>query len=233
MFPNNLAEMTQLAVAHPSVGVVSAYGLVETAPICFGLPPDRNVFSGDEVRRAQILGAVHPFGSPTNLLFRADLVRERLPRFFPEGRFYFDLNACFELLRMSDFGFVHQVLAFARKQPDSLMVKAFELRTDVLMAYVIAREYGPEVLEPAELADRMAELTEALYLTLGRGWIEEKVRRKPNDELWEFQQRELAAVGTTIDSRLLARGVLRALAVSAANPGAAATKLRARLRGTG
>ena len=83
---------------------------------------------------------------------------------------------------------MHQVLAFARKQPDSLMVKAFELRTDALMAYVIAHEYGPEVLEPAELADRMAELTDALYLTLGRGWIEEKIRRTPNDDLWEFQE---------------------------------------------
>ncbi|MCU1503863.1 MAG: hypothetical protein JWM12_3217, partial [Ilumatobacteraceae bacterium] len=94
------------------------------------------------------------------------------------------------------------------------------------MAYVTAKEYAPEVLDPAELADRMAELTNALYLSLGRGWIEETVRRKPNDELWKFQRRELAAVGTTIDDRLLAKGVLRAAAAAVANPGTAVTKLR-------
>jgi hypothetical protein len=113
------------------------------------------------------------------------------------------------------------------------MVKAFSLRSDVLLEYVMAKQYGPEVLDPAEYAQRMAQLTDELYLGLGRGWIEERIRRQPNKELWEFQGRELAAVGAGIDRALLRKGVLRAAAATLANPGEHIVKLGKRLRGTG
>jgi hypothetical protein len=46
-------------------------------------------------------------------MFRADVVRSRRP-FFEEGRLHEDTELCDELLKTSDFAFVHQVLTFLR-----------------------------------------------------------------------------------------------------------------------
>ena len=186
LFENCVSELVAVASAAPKVGIVGSYGIVETVPICFGLPIDRSVFLGTDVLREQLLGRLYPFGSQTNLLVRADLVRDRAPMFFPEHRFFFDLNVAFEILQHHDFGFVHQVLSFTRKQADSLMVQAFSMRSDPLMDFIVATEYGADLLDDEELDDRLDELTSALYLSLGRQWIEDKLRRGRNDDLWEF-----------------------------------------------
>ena len=229
LFEHCVGELVAVAAAAPKVGIVGSYGIVETVPICFGLPTDQAVFRGSDVLREQLLGRVYPFGSNTNLLLRADLVRERAPRYFPEGRFFFDLNVAFEVLQHHDFGFVHQVLSFTRKQADSLMVQAFSMRSDPLMDLVVAKEYGAGLLDSGEFQARLDELTSALYLSLGRQWIEDKLRRCRNDDVWEFHARELGAVGVVLDRRRLAVGVVRALGAAAANSGTTVSKLRERL----
>ena len=228
--------MTQLAVAHPSIGVVSAYGLVRKnctdllrAPCGSECVQRRRSAARPDPGRGASVRVAHQPAVPGRsgprttaaVLSRGPLLLrpERLLRAAPE----------------SDFGFVHQVLAFARKQPDSTMVNTFQLQGDALMAYVIAHEYGPEVLDPAELADRMAELTDATSVPHPRSRLDR--REGP-------PQAERGAVGVpaSASSRpseprstpaCSPRGVLRALAESAANPGTAVTKLRKRFRGTG
>ena len=66
----------------------------------------RPAFPGREVSRSSLLRQLYVFGTPTSILFRADIVRRRDP--FYEGERYpsnCDAAACYEILREWDFGF--------------------------------------------------------------------------------------------------------------------------------
>ena len=105
-----------------SVGIVSAYRRHGAEIDLVGLPPDVSVIvPGREVGRSALLGGPLPylFGSPTSLLLRADLVRGR-PEFYSlDNPHQSDQEACLDLLRESDLGFVHDVLTFTRRHEDS------------------------------------------------------------------------------------------------------------------
>jgi len=218
LFPECLEKMTALAEANPSVGLVSAYRLIEAAPDCFGVPVERTVFPGKEALRWQLLGEAFPFGTPSTVMYRADLVREALPLFFPEGRFYFDLDAAFRILSKSDFGFVHQILSFSRYQPGAIMDLASHLHTWAVMHFVLVHDYGRDYLSAEEFTRRHAKVQSELYLKLGEAWLKDRVR-PTKVELWEFQRKQLRSVGEDIRTHLLARGALDAAVTLLSNPG--------------
>ena len=68
---------------------------------------------GREVCRRFFLEDIYVFGSPHSLLYRSDLVRSHDPFFNEANIFHADTEACFDLLRSYDFGFVHQVLTYS------------------------------------------------------------------------------------------------------------------------
>ena len=210
MFPECVERMTALAEAHENVGLVSSYRLIEAAPDCFGVPVDRSVFPGREAARWQILGTAYPFGTPSTVLYRAARVREALPVFFPENRFYFDLDAAFRILRKHDFGFVHQVLSFSRYQQGAIMDEANQLHTWPLMHYVTAEEHGRDFLEPDEFQRHYGRVSAELYRTLGEVWLKDRVRRRKRKDIWDFQRKHLASIGRQIHGRELAKGAVRA-----------------------
>jgi glycosyltransferase involved in cell wall biosynthesis len=210
MFPECLERMAGLAEANPSVGLVSSYRLVEAAPDCFGVPVERSVFPGREAARWQILGTAFPFGTVSTVLYRGDCVREALPTFFPEGRFYFDLDVAFRILGKFDFGFVHQVLTFSRYQPGAIMDEANQLHTWPLMHYVTAEEHGRQFLDPDEFAQHQASVSAELYRTLGEVWLKDRVRRQKRQDIWDFQRKNLAAIGREIRRGDLVKGAVRA-----------------------
>ena len=113
MFPECLERMVAVMEEHPSVGIVGAYGMQERLVLWTGLPYPSDIVSGREICRQRLLGGPYVFGSPTSVLFRSDLVRSRDP-FYNESNVQADSEACFELLKDCDFGFVHQVLTFSR-----------------------------------------------------------------------------------------------------------------------
>jgi glycosyltransferase involved in cell wall biosynthesis len=121
LFPECLERMVELAEAHPSVGIVSAYRLEETRVSLTGLPHTISFLSGHEISRSTLLAEPYTsvFGSPTSILLRSDLVRARDPFYNVDNPFQDDLEACYEVLRTSDFAFVHQVLTFTRRDPAS------------------------------------------------------------------------------------------------------------------
>ena len=53
------------------------------------------------------------FGSPTSLLYRADLVRKS-DNFYPNRSPHADTSACFAHLKDCDYGFVYQALSYER-----------------------------------------------------------------------------------------------------------------------
>src|SRR5204862_7949206 len=104
MFPECLEHMVALGEAHPDVGIITSYQLAGTEVVADGLPFPSTVVSGREVCRRQLLdGQFFVFGSPSALLIRGDVVRDRTP-FFDESAVHGDTDACYGILQTWDFG---------------------------------------------------------------------------------------------------------------------------------
>jgi glycosyltransferase involved in cell wall biosynthesis len=225
IFPSCLADMVALAEAHPSIGVVSAYRMFGPEVQPNGLSHTRTFFTGRDACRVVLKDGIYLFGSPTTVMFRADLVRARAP-FFAEGRLFEDAEVCFDLLVDHDFGFAHQVLSFTRTENDSLWsgMRAYN-------GWLLARrnqlaQYGRQFLEPDEL-DALWRARERHYRRfLAEAWLERR-----DDGFWKFHEKGLATVGDTIDRRALMRDAARVAAGYALSPRRLGRALLRRVRG--
>jgi glycosyltransferase involved in cell wall biosynthesis len=220
IFPRCLTELVALAEAHPSIGVVSAYRMFGAEVQPTGLAHTRTFLTGRAACRVVLKDEIYLFGSPTTVMFRADLVRGRDP-FYAEGRLFEDAEVCFDLLADHDFGFVHQVLSFTRTDNDSLWrgMRAYN-------GWLLARrnqlaQYGRRFLAPDEF-DELWRRRERHYRSfLAQAWLERR-----DDGFWAFHRKGLATVGDTIDRKALLRDVARVAARTALSP----SRLRALLR---
>lgn len=216
LFPSCLAEMTALADAHPEVGLVSSYDLHGTRVHGGGaLLPEERVLSGRDACRLFLLRDRFLFGSPTTVMYRADLVRARRP-FYAEGRYHEDTEAAFELLRVSDFGFVHQVLSFLRQRSESISGAVATRDPEPLDRLILVTRYGPDFLEPAEHAACLREARRYYYRHLACAVLSRRERA-----YWDYHRRGLATIGETIRKPELAKQVAVELAVRAAPRGLA------------
>jgi glycosyltransferase involved in cell wall biosynthesis len=200
LFPRCLAEMVALAEAHPTVGLVGAYALRGAWVDLDGLPFPSTVVPGRALGRLRLLGGPYVFGSPTSVMFRADLVRARDP-FFEPGSLHADEAACYEILKSADFGFVHQVLTFTRKHPGSVSA-SFAERYNTYLAgnLAVLTRYGPVFLSPDEYERRLRERLHRYYRYLAESVLE---RREP--AFWAYHREALARAGFPLDRGRLAR----------------------------
>ena len=120
LYPECLERMVAVAEGVESIGIVSAYRLWERTVDLVGLPYSKTVISGREILRQCLLGGPYVTGAPTALLYRSRFVRERDP-FYLEHFQHQDTEAAYWLLSQHNFGFVHQVLTFARRQEGAEM----------------------------------------------------------------------------------------------------------------
>ena len=106
MFPECLERMVAVMEAHPSVGIVGAYGhegpvgSLGRVALC-----QQCCFAAAKICRQRLLGGPYVFGSPTSVLFRSDLVRSRDPFYNESNVHAADSEACFELLKGSRLRF--------------------------------------------------------------------------------------------------------------------------------
>jgi glycosyltransferase involved in cell wall biosynthesis len=210
LFPRCLEEQVAVALQDAQIGIVGSYRLVGTLPEGFGLSTERSVFSGREACRAHLLDAIYPFGSPTTVLFRADLVRARRP-FFPLNVLHFDTELVFDLLRHEKFGFAHQILSYSRRQPESISGSTVDFNPNELDHVIILKKFGHHYLSRDEYSELMGRELQALYRGLARQWIKERIGPR-SDAFWDYQSRGLAMIGERIDPKLLARSVAALLA---------------------
>ena len=89
IYPVCLQEMVALAETDPQIAIVGAYRLAndfvfDHGLVCSGPDAAKTVVAGRDVCRHFLLDRVYVFGSPTSVLYRADLVRGRDP-FFREA----------------------------------------------------------------------------------------------------------------------------------------------------
>lgn len=222
IFPRCLEDMLALAEAHPTIAVVSAYRLFGTEVQPGGLPHTRTFFTGRDACRVVLKDGIYLFGSPTTVMFRADLVRGRDP-FYAEGRFFEDAEVCFDLLADHDFGFVHQVLSFTRTDNDSLWRGMRGYNGWLLARRNQLAQYGRQFLEPAEF-EALWRVRDRHY----RAFLAEAWLARRDDGFWDFHRKGLATVGDTLDRKVLLRDAARVAAGLALSPRRLAALLRER-----
>ena len=128
IFAECLRRMVDLAEAHPRVGIVGSYQQSGSRVRWQGFEYPLCVFSGREICREMFLGGRQDFGfgSPTSLLYRADLVRNS-EMFYPNPSPHSDTSACFRDMLHNDFGFVYEVLSFERTHTATQSYRSLEL----------------------------------------------------------------------------------------------------------
>jgi glycosyltransferase involved in cell wall biosynthesis len=221
IFPRCLEEMVVLAEEHPSVGVVGAYGLQEDEIVWSGLPHPSRVVSGRDICRETFLKDMYVFGTSSSVLYRSDLVRGRDP-FYNESNFHADREACVELLKNHDFGFVHQILTFKRLGPESLTATlSMDLKTHFGCTLYTLLTHGPEFLSQEELASCVDRLLAQYYNFLAVSLL----RGRRDKKFWDYHRKKLSeTVG--FNRNRLARAVLARLSKAVLNPYQTIEKLR-------
>ena len=143
-------------------------------------------------------------------MYSAEVVRKRAPSFFPENRFFMDVDVAFRILKDADFGFVHQVLTFSRYQPEALTDTVSDFNWWPLLHYLMIEQYGRDFLTSEEFAARYDEVATEMYTGLGEQWLKDNFRFRRNKGFWEFQRKHLGDIGVELRPTLLARGVVAA-----------------------
>jgi glycosyltransferase involved in cell wall biosynthesis len=217
LFPNCLKEMVAVGEKSEKVAIISSYRLIETEGAGFGLPADQTVMPGRVPCRLHLLNGVFVFGTPSTVMYRSDVVRERSPHFYPEDRFYWDTDAVFRILQHRDFGFVHQVLTFTRYQPGSITHRVANFYSRAVDRILGLQQYGKIYLDDQEYSRAMSRAWRVYYEGLGRQWLTERFRSK-SAEFWDFHQKRLSAVGLKIEPARLALGAGGALLRAVGSP---------------
>ncbi|MGB2589051.1 MAG: glycosyltransferase family 2 protein [Candidatus Acidiferrum sp.] len=213
IFPECIEQMVRLAETHPTVGVVSAYGLQGRKVVWDGLPYLTQVMPGREICRYTLLGGEYVFGSPTTILMRSDLIRRQDP-FYDEANLHADYAVCFDLLQDTDFGFIHQVLSFSRVHQDSVSSFSHDYNTYLLGTIAVLLKYGPLVLTGEELRRRKEFRMKLYYAFLARSAFRLRGR-----EFWSFHRKWMRMLGEPIRPGRLLGSMLRELGDGILHPG--------------
>ena len=203
LMPECLERMVALGEAHPTIGLVSAYQLQGDKVGLGGLAYPSPLTPGRTIGRESLLGRLNVFGGASAHMIRADFVRGR-EAFYDDSNLHADVGACYDVLQTSDFGFVHQVLTFARPHRGSLTFSVARRLNTYLLGHVkILTQYGPVFLEPAEYARALQQRLDAYYTFLARALLTPDGR-----EIWVYHRDGLRALGFPVSTRRLSRAVL-------------------------
>jgi|SRR5271154_279455 len=192
LFPECVERMLALAEANPSVGIVSAYQLLGEEVTGDGLPYSDTVISGRQAARHMIVDGYYLTGSPSSVLFRADVVRNMHPFYSDRWILHGDTEACFRVLAQHELGFIHQVLTFLRKDSESVSAKAAPLGPGPVRKFLFAKSFGPQFLSEKECRENLQRQTD-FY---GQFLAQSVLQRKPN-HFWDFHRRCLRTVGVS------------------------------------
>jgi glycosyltransferase involved in cell wall biosynthesis len=208
LFPDCVRSMVAVAEAHPTVGIVAAYELEGDEVRLDGLPYPSPAVSGGEVGRLYFLKGKYLFGTPTSLLLRSEVVRSRDPFYDERLAPFEDGHACFDLLRTCDFGFVHQVLTYSRRDNESVLsrVRPFNLELLIRLSMLVA--HGRDFLGAHEFAHCLRDAERNYFHYLAKYAC---ARHRKSSEFWEYHRNGLAAINYSLGWRLLGKWIPGAL----------------------
>jgi glycosyltransferase involved in cell wall biosynthesis len=192
IFPTCLAQMADVAERYPSVGLVGAYTLNTSVVYLDGLTYPSTVVDGREISRRFLRDGLYVFGSPTATLVRSSIVRARAP-FYEENNPVEDIEACLAVLREWDFGFVHQVLSYTRRDNESITSGQRIFNPLLLARYAGLHRHGRACFSSDQFGRCLRTVGGQYYRLLGEGAL----RRRPR-AFWEYHRQGLGAVGESI-----------------------------------
>lgn len=168
LFPDCITKMVEVNEKYPTIGIVSAYRLEDNKVTLDGLPYPSHFNSGKKIARDHLLNGISYFGAPSALLIRSDLIRKR-EKFYEESHLATDTTACIDVLRESDFGFVHQVLTYCRRHDMSITNTEVKGNYSFMHARLFCLlMYGPFFLEEKELNRTLTHKLNKFYILLAR-----------------------------------------------------------------
>lgn len=156
LYPECLERMLALARRSPSIGIVSAFQRWGDVIVLEGLPYDRETLDGREALAWCLKNGTNLTGTPTGPLLRTALVLEQNP-FYDGDIEAADTDAVFRSLVDVDFGFVHQVLTYARRQGGTRIDRALRIRTQIAENVMFTIRYGPAAFDPATYRSTLRE----------------------------------------------------------------------------
>jgi glycosyltransferase involved in cell wall biosynthesis len=189
LMPRCIEEMVTVAERYPAVGLVGCYAFDGVHVLYDGLPYRRTPIAGREACRAWLLGGPYVFGTPTSMLFPTTVLRGRTPFFNPK-HLHADFEACFEVLRDRDYGFVYQVLAFNRVHGESESSRALEVEGIFLGMLAVLVKFGPIYLEETEFDRQLQAMLRNYYRKLGKNALRLRDRR-----FWRYQDERMRMLG--------------------------------------
>lgn len=213
IFPTCLERMVEVGEAHPSVGLIGAYQLEADHVGLNGLPYPSPEVPGGDVCRLFFRKNMHLFGTPTSLLMRSEIVRSRA-EFYDERHAPFeDSHACFDLLQTWNFGFVHQVLTFSRRDNDSVLSRIgpyrFELPSRLSKIIAHGRKYLPE----EEYQYFFKEAERKYFYFLGTSALQGR-----DAGFWNFHRERLTSLNYNLNFGFMAKWITLVLLDQIGNP---------------
>jgi glycosyltransferase involved in cell wall biosynthesis len=212
LFPDCVRALVEMAEDYPSVGIVSAYELAGETVDLDGLPYPSPEVSGRDACRLYFLKGKYVFGSPTSSLIRSEVIRSQQPFYQERHAPLEDAHACFQLLRTWNFGFVHQVLTYSRRDNESIISRICPFGFLPLSRFSILLEHGKYYLSEAEYRSCLKHGEREYFLHLTKSAC---ALRPESQEFWAFHRNWLASVNYPFDWKRLTRWLPRAIAEKA------------------
>ena len=226
IFPNCITRLVDFAEGNPSVGIVGSYQVSKDRVRWQGFTYPQVVWSGAEMCRRVFLGdeSAFGFGSPTSMLYRADLVRGAA-EFYPNESPHSDTSACFSCLRESDYGFVYEVLSYERIHGETQSHASGEMNryTSANLNDVIC--YGPFYLNSEELARKVNETLKEYHRFLAVNYFG-GFRGKA---FWDYHKSRLEELGHPLKRVSLYKAAMVTVLNEAMNPDRAIRKILRRV----
>lgn len=226
ILPDCLRKMVEFAEANPTAGIVGAYQLSGERVLWQGFEYPRTVLTGREICRRIFLKGdkTFGFGSPTSIMYRADLVRSS-PAFYPNSSPHADTSACFEHLQNSSYGFVYQVLTCERTHQATQTAKSVQLDrySSAYLNDVI--QYGPLYLSGEEQKWVLNRQLKSYHRFLAAAYFS----GTGDKEFWDYHKSRLAELGFPLTRFVLLKAALRTILREALNLGQAIAKFWRRI----
>ena len=222
IFPDFIMRTVEVAEANPFVGIVGSYQLSGSIVKWQGFPYPKAVLPGREICRRIFLGGdpTFGFGTPTSLLYRADLVRKS-GAFYPNASPHADTSACFKSLKDSDFGFVYQILSYERTHGETQTSKSAEINRYASAYLDDLIQYGPFSLSKEEFEQKVKEDLNDYRRFLGVNMI-----RFRGKEFWDYHKSRLEELGHPVRFFELLRALVIKVLRELLNPEQAVRKFR-------
>jgi glycosyltransferase involved in cell wall biosynthesis len=213
IFPDCVSSMVELAEAHSNVGIVAAYEIDGNLVGLAGLPYPSPEVPGRDACRRFFFNNHYLFGNPTCLLMRSELVRSRNPFYDERHAPFEDAHACFDALRTWNFGFVHQVLTYTRRDNESVIsrIRSFEFELLSRLAIIIA--HGRNYLSEDEYAFFLREAERKYFFFLGSAALQGRELA-----FWAFHREHLAKLNYSLNLTFLGKWILIVLLDDIGNP---------------